>query len=55
MSCRTYPSRWNKVTVIGTEDGPTGGDTLTKTTFIQRLNTSGGRTVDGLCFAIKRR
>jgi len=22
--------------------GPTGGDTLTKTTFIQRLNTAGG-------------
>ena len=33
---------WLKVTVTGTEDGPTGGDTLTKTTFIQRLNTSGG-------------
>ena len=24
------------------QDGPTGGDTLTKTTFVQRLNTSGG-------------
>jgi len=33
---------WLKLTVTGTEDGPTGGDTLTKTTFIQRLNTSGG-------------
>ena len=33
---------WLKVTVTGTEDGPTGGDTLTATTFIQRLNTSGG-------------
>ena len=29
-------------TVVGAQDGPTGGDTLTKTTFIQRLNTSGG-------------
>jgi len=28
--------------VIGSEPGPTGGMTLTKTTFIQRLNTNGG-------------
>ena len=28
--------------VLDAENGPTGGDTLTKTTFIQRLNTSGG-------------
>ena len=28
--------------VLDTENGPTGGDTLTKTTFVQRLNTSGG-------------
>jgi len=33
---------WLLVTVVGSEDGPTGGDTLTETTFIQRLNTSGG-------------
>jgi hypothetical protein len=33
---------WLKVTATGTEDGPTGGDTLTKTTFVQRLNTDGG-------------
>ena len=33
---------WVKLTVVGTEDGAKGGDTLTKTTFIQRLNTSGG-------------
>ncbi len=26
----------------GTQAGPTGGDRLTKTTFIQRLNTFGG-------------
>ena len=43
---------WLKVTATATAVGPTGGDTLTKTTFIQRLNTSGGRTVDGLCFAL---
>jgi hypothetical protein len=33
---------WLLVTVVGAQDGPTGGDTLTPTTFIQRLNTSGG-------------
>jgi hypothetical protein len=33
---------WLKVTVVGAQDGPTGGDTLTKTTFIQRVNTSKG-------------
>ena len=26
----------------GVQDGPTGGDTLSATTFVQRLNTSGG-------------
>jgi hypothetical protein len=33
---------WLKVTRVGAEDGPRGGDTLSDTTFIQRLNTSGG-------------
>jgi hypothetical protein len=33
---------WLRVTVVGAEEGPNGGDTLVKTTFIQRLNTSGG-------------
>lgn len=33
---------WLLVTVVGVEDGPTGGDTLTKTSVIQRLNTAGG-------------
>ena len=28
--------------VIGFDEGPTGGRSLTKTTFIQRLNTNGG-------------
>ena len=32
---------WLLVTVVGAEDGPTG-DKLLETTFIQRLNTSGG-------------
>ena len=33
---------WLKVTVVGAQEGPTGGDTLTRTTFIQRVNTSKG-------------
>lgn len=33
---------WLLVTVVGSQAGPTGGDKLTATTFIQRLNTSGG-------------
>jgi hypothetical protein len=33
---------WLKLTVVGTQKGPTGGDALAKTTFIQRVNTSGG-------------
>jgi Protein of unknown function (DUF3455) len=33
---------WLLLQVVGAEPGPTGGDKLTRTTFIQRLNTSGG-------------
>jgi hypothetical protein len=33
---------WLLLTVVGAQDGPTGGETLSQTTFIQRLNTSGG-------------
>jgi len=33
---------WLLLKVVGAEDGPTGGHTLTKTTFTQRLNTSEG-------------
>jgi hypothetical protein len=33
---------WLLLHVVGTQDGPTGGDKLTASTFIQRLNTSGG-------------
>jgi len=33
---------WLLVTIVGKQDGPTGGDRLSKTTFIQRLNTQGG-------------
>jgi hypothetical protein len=33
---------WLLLPAAGVQEGPTGGDTLTKTTFIQRLNTAGG-------------
>ncbi len=33
---------WLRLTIVGAEDGPTGGDTLTPTTYILRVNTSGG-------------
>ena len=33
---------WLLVEVVGAQDGPTGGDELLETTFIQRLNTAGG-------------
>ncbi len=43
---------WLKLTVAGTEEGPTGGDTLTRTTFIQRLNTSGGLAPSAGCSSV---
>jgi hypothetical protein len=33
---------WLLVEVVGAQAGPTGGTTLSRTTFIQRLNTTGG-------------
>jgi hypothetical protein len=33
---------WLLLDVVGSQNGPTGGDKLTNTTFIQRLNTTGG-------------
>jgi hypothetical protein len=33
---------WLLLPMAGTQEGPTGGDTLTATTFIQRVNTTGG-------------
>jgi hypothetical protein len=40
---------WLKLTVSGVERGPTGGDILTFTTFIQRVNTVGGLAPDEGC------
>jgi len=33
---------WLKLQVVGSEDGPTGGAALSRTTFVQRVNTRGG-------------
>jgi Protein of unknown function (DUF3455) len=33
---------WLLLQVVGAQPGPTGGDRLTETTFIQRVHTSGG-------------
>jgi hypothetical protein len=33
---------WLLLEVVGAKEGPTGGDRLTATTFVQRLNTAGG-------------
>ena len=33
---------WLLLDVVGAQNGPTGGDKLTATTFIQRLSTTGG-------------
>jgi hypothetical protein len=35
---------------IGSQNGPTGGTILSKTTFIQRLNTNGGSAPADGCF-----
>jgi hypothetical protein len=33
---------WLRLEVVGVQEGPEGGDRLAKTTFVQRVNTSGG-------------
>jgi hypothetical protein len=42
---------WLLLQVVGDQPGPTGGDRLTRTTFIQRLNTSGGIAPSSGCAA----
>jgi hypothetical protein len=48
---RTDSIDWVRLNVkdTGTQAGPRGGDRLTKTTFIQRLNTVGGLAPSNLC------
>jgi hypothetical protein len=42
---------WLLLKVVGAQDGPSGDDTLTATTFIQRLNTSGGVAPSTRCIS----
>ncbi|MEZ4662831.1 MAG: DUF3455 domain-containing protein [Caldilineaceae bacterium] len=43
---------WLLVTVVGVQNGPSGGDKLAKTTFIQRVNTGGGAAPATGCTAV---
>jgi hypothetical protein len=38
------------LTAVGAEEGPSGGKSLTKTTFVHRLNTKGGAAPADGCF-----
>src|ERR1700730_1635693 len=40
---------WLLLQVVGAQDGPTGGDELSETTYIQRLNTVGGLAPTTAC------
>jgi hypothetical protein len=42
---------WLLLTAVGGQPGPTGGDRLSNTTFVQRLNTSGGAPPSTGCAA----
>jgi uncharacterized protein DUF3455 len=44
---------WLLLPMAGTQEGPTGGDTLTKTSFIQRLNTAGGLAPSDGCSGLE--
>jgi hypothetical protein len=43
---------WLLVTIVGRQDGPNGGDRLSATTFIQRLNTHGGAAPSTGCTSL---
>jgi hypothetical protein len=40
---------WLLLKVVGDQTGPTGGDRMVGTTYIQRINTSGGLKPTGSC------
>jgi hypothetical protein len=42
---------WLRLKVVGAQDGPTGGDRLSGTTFIHRVNTVGGSAPSTGCAA----
>ena len=44
---------WLLVTIVGHQDGPAGGDRLSGTTFIQRLNTHGGLAPSTGCTSLE--
>jgi hypothetical protein len=44
---------WLLVTIVGKQNGPTGGDQLSGTTFIQRLNTHGGAAPSTGCTSLE--
>jgi hypothetical protein len=46
---------WLRLEVIGAQEGPTGGDRLTTTTYIQRINTIGGKAPTTACSEQERR
>jgi len=46
---------WLRLTVVGDEPGPTGGNRLTSATYIHRVNTSGGIAPNTECNPSERR
>ena len=46
---------WLLLKVVGAQDGPTGGDRISATTFIQRVNTVGGSAPAGRCSKVGAR
>jgi hypothetical protein len=44
---------WLLVTKVGAQNGPTGGDRLSATTFIQRVNTHGGLAPSTGCASLE--
>ena len=42
---------WLRLKAVGAQDGPTGGDRLSDTAFIQRVNTAGGSAPSTGCAA----
>ena len=46
---------WLRLTVVGDEPGPNGGDRLTAATYIHRVNTSGGIAPTMPCNELERR
>ena len=43
---------WLRVTIVGHQEGPIGGDRLSGTTFIQRVNTHGGAAPSTGCTSL---